>query len=82
MNKSTAPEEDGAWVERAFGAGSLVGVIPWDSRIGRADREGRSLLELGQELGTTGGHELLAPFRALQAALESQIARQSKEHSA
>ncbi len=64
LNKSVAPEEDSAWVEREFGCGTLLGALPWDTRIIRADRDGRSLLDLDQL-------DLLAPFCNLQSTLDS-----------
>jgi CO dehydrogenase maturation factor len=70
LNKSVAPEEDRAWVEREFGCGTLLGALPWDTRIIRADRDGRSLLDLDQP-------DLLTPFRNLQSTLDSY----SKEKS-
>jgi len=41
-------------------------VIPFDSRIARADRLGSSIPELGQQ-------DLLAPFRELLVNLDSRI---------
>lgn len=66
LNKSTSPAEDGEWVSAEFGADSLLGVIPFDSRIARADRLGSSIPELGQQ-------DLLAPFRELLVNLDSRI---------
>ena len=43
---------------------SLLGVIPLDARIARADRQGLALLDLGCP-------ELLNPFRSLQKTLQS-----------
>jgi CO dehydrogenase maturation factor len=63
LNKATAPDEDRAWVAREFGDSALLGVIPWDSRIAAADRDGCSVVDLGQQ-------DLLAPFRKLQLTLE------------
>jgi CO dehydrogenase maturation factor len=65
LNKSVAPDEDTVWVAREFGESALVGVIPWDSRIAGADRNGCSLVDLGRQ-------DLLAPFRKLQLTLDSQ----------
>ncbi len=62
LNKSTAPADDRAWVEAEFGVGSLLAVIPYDSRIARTDRLGTSLIDLDEP-------DLLAPFRDLQQAL-------------
>ncbi|MCL5745785.1 MAG: AAA family ATPase [Acidobacteria bacterium] len=64
LNKSVAPSEECAWIGTEFGAGSLLGAIPFDSRIASADRLGSSLMELGQE-------DLLVPFRSLQNRLNS-----------
>jgi len=66
LNKSTSPAEDGEWVSAEFGADCLLGVIPFDSRIARADRLGSSIPELGQQ-------DLLAPFRELLVNLDSRI---------
>jgi CO dehydrogenase maturation factor len=63
LNKSVAPEDERAWVASEFGGESVLGVLPFDSRIGHADRFGLSLIELGAE-------ELLAPFRSLQGRLK------------
>jgi CO dehydrogenase maturation factor len=66
LNKSTAREEDRAWVAAEFGAKSLLAAIPYDERIARADRLGTSLVE-------TGEPELLAPFRDLERALHLSL---------
>ena len=50
-------------MQREFGEGAMLGVIPWDSRIAATDRSGCSLVDLGQQ-------DLLAPFRELQLTLE------------
>ncbi|HWQ55765.1 MAG TPA: AAA family ATPase [Bryobacteraceae bacterium] len=68
LNKCTAEAEDREWIAHEFGAGNLLGVIPTDVRIARADRLGQSLVDMGQE-------DLLAPFRALQ----QQLSRYKKE---
>lgn len=62
LNKSTSPQEDAAWVASEFGPENLAGVIPWDSRIARADRLGASILDSGHQ-------DLLAPFQTLKLAL-------------
>jgi CO dehydrogenase maturation factor len=64
LNKSVALESERQWICDEFGAGALLGAIPFDSRIGVADRKGLSLLDLGQE-------DILAPFHSLKAALSS-----------
>ncbi len=66
LNKSTDPAEDREWVCAEFGSDSLLGVIPFDSRIAQADRLGSSILELGHE-------ELLVSFRELQMNLDCRV---------
>jgi len=63
LNKATAPEEDCAWVARELGGDTLLGVVPFDSRIVLADRLGTSITDLGDEA-------LLAPYRTLQQSLQ------------
>jgi CO dehydrogenase maturation factor len=60
LNKSTS-EDDRGWMEREFG-GELAGVIPFDRRIGEADRRGVSLPDLGAA-------DVLEPFEHLQKSL-------------
>ncbi len=69
VNKSTSPEGERAWMAREFGADRVLGVIPFDSRIGEADRVDRSPLDCG-------GEEVLRPFRQIQRILYEQF-----EHS-
>src|SRR5271165_2523894 len=64
LNKSTDPEEDSRWIASEFGVEQLLGVIPFDVRISRADRNGMALADLGLP-------ELLNPFRTLQKTLQS-----------
>jgi len=59
LNKSTAPEEDSAWLCSEFDEKNLLGVIPFDARFVNADRRGLSILELRDG-------ELLAPFHRLK----------------
>jgi CO dehydrogenase maturation factor len=66
LNKSVAIESERQWISDEFGAELLFGAIPFDSRIGLADRQGQSLIELGQE-------DLLVPFRKLKDALTLHI---------
>lgn len=63
LNKSTDLEADSAWIESELGDGVLVGIIPFDSRIANADREGSSLVDIGDE-------ELLAPFIDIKNTIE------------
>jgi len=65
LNKSIDDAADRAWMAEEFGAGALIGTIPLDGRIARADRLGLSLLELGED-------DLLAPFLSLQQAIDSR----------
>ncbi len=60
VNKSTAPERDRTWMLQEFG--SVLGVIPFDSRIADADRADRALLDLEDS-------RLLAPFREIHRGL-------------
>ena len=69
INKSTAAEDDRAWIAKEFGTDAVLGVIPFDQRIADADRTGQSLVELRDD-------KLLAPFRAIQ-----QILYEKYEHS-
>jgi CO dehydrogenase maturation factor len=62
LNKAVASDADSQWIRDEFGADALLGTIPFDSRIGLADRHGESLIDLGHE-------DLLAPFRNLKDAL-------------
>jgi CO dehydrogenase maturation factor len=71
LNKSDAPEKDAAWVAGEFGPGTLLGVIPWDTRIVQADRDGSSLPELGQP-------DLLVPFQKIQFHLDSLSQEETK----
>ena len=65
LNKAVAKESECQWISDEFGAGSLLGVIPFDNRIVLADRLGQSLIDLGQE-------DLLSPFRNLKDILASR----------
>ena len=71
MNKSAAPDEDAGWVAGEFGPGVLLGVIPWDSRIAQADRDGRSLPDLGQP-------DLMVPFQKILHTLDSLSKEKTK----
>jgi CO dehydrogenase maturation factor len=62
LNKAVALDSERQWIGEEFGAGALLGAIPFDSRIGLADRRGQSLIDLGQA-------DLLAPFYSLKNAL-------------
>jgi CO dehydrogenase maturation factor len=64
LNKTTDPEEDSRWIAYEFGAETLLGTIPFDPRIARADRQGVALADLGFP-------DLLTPFRELQKNLHS-----------
>lgn len=64
LNKAVAKESECRWISDEFGADALLGVIPFDNRIGLADRLGQSLLDLGHE-------DLLSPFRNLKDAIAS-----------
>jgi CO dehydrogenase maturation factor len=65
LNKSVDKESECQWICEEFGVGALLGVIPFDNRIGLADRLGKSLIDLGQE-------DLLSPFRSLKDAIDSR----------
>jgi CO dehydrogenase maturation factor len=64
LNKTADPEEDSRWISTQFGDERLLGVIPLDARIARADRRGLSLFDLDCP-------ELITPFRLLQKTLQS-----------
>jgi CO dehydrogenase maturation factor len=65
INKSTAPEEDSAWMRKEFDD-AVIGQIPFDSRIADADRKGKALVDLANE-------EILAPFLAIYTAIGTKI---------
>lgn len=62
MNKSTNPDDDLAWMRQEFGEDAVIGLIPFDPRIADADRQGASLVDVGDE-------HVLTPFRAIKDAL-------------
>ena len=64
LNKTTDPEEDSRWIAYEFGPDCLLGTIPYDPRIGHADRQGVAMADLGHS-------ELLTPFQDLQNHLQS-----------
>ncbi len=65
INKSTSPEEDRAWMSREFGVESLLGLIPFDSRIAEADRKGMALVDLGDT-------EILNAYRSIYDVLAAR----------
>ncbi len=65
LNKSTAPAEDLEWIKSEFGENSVLGVIPFDSRIALADRKGCALIDLGDD-------ELMSSFRAIYDKINAQ----------
>ena len=67
LNKSLEPDRDRRWIEPEFAAGSLLGVLGYDSRIAQADRQRVSLPDLAAP-------DLLAPFRDLQKAITAAAA--------
>ena len=71
LNKTPDPEEDSRWIASEFGAEYLLGTIPLDVRIARADRQGIALVDLGYP-------ELLNPFRSLQKTLQSILHREGE----
>ncbi|MCX6622912.1 MAG: AAA family ATPase [Acidobacteria bacterium] len=73
LNKSVEPDRDRQWLATEFGAGLLLGVLSFDSRIARADRQRVSLPDLADV-------ELLAPFRELQQAVTAAAAAPRGEH--
>jgi CO dehydrogenase maturation factor len=62
LNKAVDVDSERQWIADEFGSDALIGAIPFDSRIGRADRLGQSLIDLGEE-------DILLPFRNLKDAL-------------
>ena len=71
LNKSVDCDSESRWIADEFGGEALLGVIPFDSRIGLADRLGQSLIELGHE-------DLLIPFRKLKDALTMRTGKEKK----
>lgn len=71
LNKSVDCASESRWISEEFGSEALLGVIPFDSRIGLADRLGQSLIELGHE-------DLLIPFRNLKDALTVRTGEAAK----
>jgi CO dehydrogenase nickel-insertion accessory protein CooC1 len=65
LNKSTSPAEDLEWIKSEFGENSVLGVIPFDSRIAAADRKGCALIDMGDD-------EMLNPFRAIYDKINAQ----------
>ncbi len=64
LNKTSDPEEDSRWIAGEFGGEILLGAIPLDVRIARADRQGLAIADLGYP-------DLLNPFRELQQKVQS-----------
>lgn len=71
LNKAIDPAAEQRWIGEEFGAEALLGTIPYDSRIGMADRRGQSLVELGQP-------DLLVPFQSLMKVLTSETGGEAK----
>lgn len=71
LNKSVTCDAESRWIADEFGAEALFGVIPFDSRIGLADRLGQSLIELGDD-------NILSPFLKLKDALTSRTTAQTQ----
>jgi CO dehydrogenase maturation factor len=65
LNKSTDLERDSNDVIAQFGETTLLGVIPYDSRVIDADRDGKSIIDLRDE-------ELLTPFIDIKRKLEAR----------
>lgn len=70
INKAIDPDTDRAWVVNEFGESAVLGVIPYDPRIGTADRTGRALADLNEP-------SLLEPFRLIQQAIIKNYERLS-----
>lgn len=68
INKATNPEADRQWVSEVYGDACILGVIPYDPRIGEADRSGRSVVDLHEP-------ELLEPFQAILQAITDRYER-------
>ena len=71
LNKSLDCASESRWIADEFGDEALLGVIPFDSRIGLADRLGQSLIELGHE-------DILIPFHNLKDALTARTGEATK----
>ncbi|MCE5199759.1 MAG: AAA family ATPase [Armatimonadota bacterium] len=63
LNKSTDPAADTAWLNSEFGEDSVIGVIPYDTRIMEADRTGRALVDMGFD-------DLIKPFCEIRERLK------------
>jgi CO dehydrogenase maturation factor len=68
LNKSLDPAAERAWLDDTLGAGTVVGVIPYDPRIIAADRARRALTDIGAD-------DLLTIYRDIQQLLVSRYAR-------
>ena len=65
VNKSTSADADLAYAAVEFGAESVIGLIPFDTRIIEADRTGRSLIEMNDE-------SLISPYQKIKLNLETR----------
>ncbi len=68
INKATDPEVDREWVVNEFGEGAVLGVIPYDARIGLADRTALALADLNEPA-------ILEPFRVIKQAIINNYER-------
>ena len=71
-NTPSAIAPTGGMDPRSITRLQLLGTIPLDVRIARADRQGLALVDLGYP-------ELLTPFRSLQKTLQSFCTEKEKE---
>lgn len=66
INKSTSPDEDLEWMANEFKSDMIIGVIPFSSKFGTADRLGKSILDLDDD-------SLIVPFRQIKSVIENRF---------
>jgi CO dehydrogenase maturation factor len=72
LNKSTDTEEDLAWLVREFGEDQVLGVIPFDPRVIKADRNGKSIIDMQDET-------LLEPYKKIYQVICKRYDRSSEQ---
>lgn len=65
LNKSTDPEADRTWLAQVFGDDLVMGVIPYDAKVIKADRSQMSILDLNDQA-------LEAPYRRVYESIRAQ----------
>ncbi len=74
VNKATDPDADRQWVSDMYGDAPILGVIPYDARIGEADRTGRSVVDLNEP-------PLIQPFQQILEVITERYERHDRKHS-